>query len=89
MSEINESRREFLMLVGYVAPVVLTLSVMPAHAGTGSGNNVELKVLKGNNGLGNGPDGPPPGIFKQQLPQNDETPVQPGQPDYKDGGPKK
>lgn len=86
MSEISESRREFLKVVGYVAPVVMTLSVMPAHAGTGSGYNVEK--LKGNNGLGNLLDGPPPGIAKQGLPQNDESPVQPGQPDYQGGGPK-
>ena len=69
---------------------VLTLSVMPAHAGTGSGYappEPDFKI-KGNNGLGNGVDGPPPGIAKQGLPQNDETPVQPGQPDYKGGGPK-
>lgn len=83
MSEINESRREFLMIAGYVAPVVLTLSVIPAYATTGSGVN-EVQ-LKGNNGLGNGLDGPPPGIAQQGLDQND-TPAEPGDPQYKPGG---
>jgi len=85
MSEINGSRRDFLKIAGYVAPVVLTLSVIPAYAQSGSGV-VERQF--GNNGLGNLEDGPPPGIFKQGLPQNDETHVEPGQPDYQGGGPK-
>jgi len=87
MREINESRRDFLKIAGYVAPVVLTLSVMPAYAQSGSGSGVVDREF-GNNGLGDLEDGPPPGIFKQGLPENDETHVEPGQPDYKGGGPK-
>lgn len=87
MSEINESRREFLKIAGYVAPVVLTLSVMPAHAQSGSGvPNLNREGC--NNGLGNFDDCPPPGIEKQGLPQNDEIVVLPGDPDYQGGGPK-
>jgi hypothetical protein len=91
MAEINESRREFLKIAGYAAPVILTLSVMPAHAQSGSG---VVDLLRGNNGLGNFEDPPPPGILKQGLPQNDEIfvapggPSTPGGPDYNGGGPK-
>ena len=91
MPETNESRREFLKLVGYVPPIVLTLSVMPAYAQGGSGF-IEDR-LNGNNGIGNFNDPPPPGIEKQGLPQNDEIIVGPpgggvGGPDYNGGGPK-
>jgi hypothetical protein len=41
--------------------------------------------LKGNNGLGNGEDPPPPGIAKQGKPQNDK-PAKPGNPQYKGSG---
>lgn len=90
MSEINESRREFLKIAGYVPPIVLTLSVMPAYAQSGSG---AIDRLQGNNGIGNFDDPPPPGIAKQGLPQNDEVIVGPtgngvGGPDYNSGGPK-
>lgn len=54
MSEINESRREFLKIAGYAAPVVLTLSVMPAYAQSGSGVIVPNPTLE----LSNNDDGP-------------------------------
>jgi hypothetical protein len=38
VSRHDESRREFLKLAGYVAPVMLTLSVLPREAGAGSNN---------------------------------------------------
>jgi len=41
--------------------------------------------VKGNNGLGNGEDPPPPGIAMQGKPQND-NPAVPGQPQYKGVG---
>jgi len=41
---------------------------------------------KGNNGLGNGVDGPPPGIAKQGKDENDAKPTSPGNPDYKGKG---
>jgi hypothetical protein len=68
MAEQNDSRREFLKKLGYAAPVVLTFKAMPALARAGS--------LKGNEGLGNGEDAPPPG---HEINQNDE-PAVPGEP---------
>ena len=88
MSAINESRREFLKIAGYAAPVILTLSAMPAYAQSGSGVPDSFNRGGCNNGLGNSDDCPPPGIEKQGLPQNDEIVVAPGDPDYKGGGPK-
>jgi len=41
---------------------------------------------KGNNGLGNGVDNPPPGIAKQGKPQNDAPTAVPGNPQYKGTG---
>jgi len=41
--------------------------------------------VKGNNGLGNGEDPPPPGIEKQGKPENDK-PANPGDPQYKGKG---
>jgi hypothetical protein len=88
---MNESRRDFLKLAGYAAPVIITLNAMPAYAQAGSGLVEER--LRGNNGIGNFEDPAPPGIAKQGLPQNDEIIVGPpgggvGGPDYNGGGPK-
>jgi hypothetical protein len=46
MSEIRhqKSRRDFLKKVGYTAPVILTLTAMPAFAGHGS-NMVKDKTF--------------------------------------------
>lgn len=56
----EQSRRDFLRKVGYVAPVILTMKALPAIAGIGS---------HGNNGIGQEKrgiiDGPPPGLAKQ------------------------
>ena len=59
-SKHEQSRRDFLRKVGYVAPVILTMKALPAIAGIGS---------NGNNGIGQEKrgiiDGPPPGLDKQ------------------------
>ena len=56
-SKHEQSRRDFLRKVGYVAPVILTMKALPAIAGLGS---------NGNNGTGQEKrgiiDGPPPGL---------------------------
>ena len=69
MSEHNESRRGFLKVAGYAAPVILTFSARPLFAGIGS-------QPKGNNGVGNGLDPQPPG----NPPINDGPGTGPGNP---------
>jgi hypothetical protein len=65
-SKHEQSRRDFLRKVGYVAPVILTMKSLPALAGLGSH---KLHCEKGNNGIGQEKrgiiDGPPPGLAKQ------------------------
>ena len=64
MSENNhqKSRRDFLKKVGYVAPVILTMTAVPAFARNGS----PVTYHHGNNGIGHEKrgiyDGPPPGL---------------------------
>jgi len=71
MDKCHESKRDFLKTVAYVAPVIATFSVAPALAGFGSARS------KGNNGVGNGYDGQPPG----NPPQNDTcATAAPGRP---------
>jgi len=38
MSDHDLSKRDFLKTVGYVAPVILTLTAIPSFAQAGSGN---------------------------------------------------
>jgi hypothetical protein len=66
----EQTRRSFVKTVAYVAPVIMTLKATPALAQQAS------QAPKGNNGLGNGIDGQPPG----NPPINDAggTPGQPG-----------
>lgn len=56
----RQSRRDFLKKVGYAAPVILTMTALPAFARNGS------PVTHGNNGIGQEKrgltDGPPPGL---------------------------
>ena len=68
-SEHQQSRRTFLKIAGYAAPVILTLQARPLLAGLGSGP-------KGNNGVGNGEDPQPPG----NPPVNDGSGTGPGAP---------
>jgi len=52
---MSDTRRDFLKKTAYIAPAVLTMSVIPSIAAAGSVRT------KGNEGLGNGYDAPPPG----------------------------
>ncbi len=65
-SKHEQSRRDFLRKVGYVAPVILTMKALPAIAGLGS--HCETRY-HGNNGIGQEKrgyvDGPPPGLAKK------------------------
>ena len=71
MTEIQQTKREFLKKTAYVVPCILTLKAMPSFAGSGSG-----KAEKGNNGVGNGEDPQPPG----NPPVNDGPGTGPGNP---------
>jgi hypothetical protein len=65
-SKHEQSRRDFLRKVGYVAPVILTMKSLPALAGLGSH---KLHCEKGNRRYWPGKTGhhhgPPPGLAKQ------------------------
>lgn len=65
----NPSRRDFVRKAAYIAPAVVTLSVLPAHQAAGS-------VRNGNNGVGNGVDPQPRG----NPPYNDPPGSGPGDP---------
>ena len=66
----DQTRRTFVKTVAYVAPAILTLKATPALADHAS------HQPKGNNGLGNGLDGQPPG----NPPINDGAGTVPGSP---------
>lgn len=70
---MSSTRREFLKRTAYVAPLVLTVAVRPSFASSGY---QPITRLKGNNGVGNGYDGQPPG----NPPINDGTGTAPGAP---------
>jgi len=72
MSLENPSRRDFVRKASYLAPAIVTLSVLPAHQALGS---VRLGD-DGNNGVGNGLDPQPPG----NPPINDGPGTGPGFP---------
>ena len=74
MTEKQISKRELLKKAAYVAPAILTLKAVPSFAKNGSG----LKE-KGNNGVGNGYDPPPPGNPRV----NDGEGTEPGDPGNK------
>jgi hypothetical protein len=65
-----ESRRNFLKKGAYIAPAVLTLAVRPGFAKS------RYCRQRGNNGVGNGLDGQPPG----NPPINDGPGTSPGNP---------
>jgi hypothetical protein len=71
MKEEEQSKREFLKKSAYVVPCILTLSAMPAVAGTGSGHSTQV-----NKSAGDGLDPQPPG----NLPINDGPGSGPGLP---------
>jgi len=82
----QKSRRDFLKIVGYTAPVILTMKAIPAFAKNGS------PVVHGNNGIGQEKrgfiDGPPPGLaVKPNKDFNDNGNFAPlGQSGAKAGG---
>jgi len=80
MSEVNNSRRQFVQKVAYTAPLILTVSVMPAFAKTGSAHC--------DNGVGPPPADPdcnPPGLVDKPLNNNDDTFGTPGGPQNQGG----
>ena len=76
--EASESRRSFVKKAAYVAPAILTVTVMPVFASYGSNSGYKWH---GNNGVGNGVDPQPPG----EPPVNDGPGTGPGYPGSKDG----
>lgn len=65
-----QTRRDFLKKGAYLAPLVLTVAVRPSFASS------RYQPEKGNNGVGNGLDGQPPG----NPPINDGPGTAPGAP---------
>jgi len=65
-----ETRREALIKLAYVAPLIMSVAVRPAFAASG------YDRPKGNNGVGNGYDPQPPG----SPPINDGWGTGPGSP---------
>ena len=72
MSEVGNSRRDFIQKVAYTAPVIATVSVLPSIASAGS--------AKCNNGVGNGEDCLPPGLENKPELDNDDNGGVPGAP---------
>jgi len=70
MKKPDSSRREFIRKAAYIAPAIVTMTVLPAHQAVGSVGT------KGNNGVGNGLDPQPPG----NPPYNDPPGSGPGDP---------
>lgn len=64
-----DTRRAFVKKALYVPPAIITASVVPSLASAGS--------VKGNEGLGNGQDNPPPG---HTVNCNDYAGTSPGNP---------
>lgn len=71
MKSTDQSRRAFVRKAAYLAPAIVTLSVLPAHQAAGSAWGT-----RGNNGVGNGDDPQPPG----NPPWNDPSYSGPGNP---------
>jgi hypothetical protein len=66
---MSSTRRDFVKKAAYIAPAIITASVVPSLASAGS--------VKGNEGLGNGSDNPPPG---HDVNCNDYSGTRPGRP---------
>jgi hypothetical protein len=80
MPPSDQSRRKFVKTATYVVPAILTLKARPAFAQQGSGGPGP-SPSRGNNGLGNGVDGQPPG----SPPVNDGSGTGPGNPGNRGG----
>lgn len=81
---VDEGKRSFIKQASYVTPAIITLAAIPSFASAGSGfggkrGNGRTKV-KGNEGLGNGYDGPPPG---HDTNYNDFEGTSPGNPGHR------
>ena len=59
-----QSRRDFLKKAGYVAPAVVTLSAVPAFAGSGSGYTSDRHLRQRGNGHRNHGNGKGKGHHK-------------------------
>ena len=84
-AEVESDRRAFLAKAGKIAVVVPPAMTVLLSTSMSSPALAASAMPKGNNGLGNGEDGPPPGIAKQGKEQNDD-PAVPGDPQYKGVG---
>jgi hypothetical protein len=73
MSKINNDRRSFIKKAAYVAPAIVTMTAIPSFASVGSG--------RGNEGVGNGYDAPPPGHGSTNY--NDFSGTGPGRPGHR------
>lgn len=76
--EVDESKRSFIKQASYVTPAIVTLSAIPSFASAGSG--FDRRKTKGNEGLGNGYDAPPPGHNGTNY--NDFEGTSPGSPGH-------
>ena len=74
---VDLKKRKFVQRASYVAPVILTLTAIPSFASSGSGWN---RPRRGNEGVGNGEDPPPPG---HSTNYNDYPGTGPGNPGSK------
>ena len=74
---VDLKKRRFVQRTAYVAPVILTLTAIPSFASSGSGWN---RPRRGNEGVGNGIDPPPPG---HSTNYNDYPGTGPGNPGSK------
>ncbi|MEX1032507.1 MAG: hypothetical protein WDZ30_04055 [Cellvibrionaceae bacterium] len=74
---VDESKRSFIKQASYITPAVVTLAAIPSFASAGSG----YRRPKGNEGLGNGYDGPPPGHNGTNY--NDFEGTSPGNPGHR------
>ena len=83
--EAGADRRAFLAKAGKIAVVVPPAMTVLLSTSMSSSAIAASASLRGNNGLGNGGDGPPPGIARQGKDQNDD-PAVPGEPQYKGVG---
>jgi len=53
MKQTNQSRRDFVKKAAYVAPAIVTLSVLPAHQAVGS-VRPQFQAPSGNGGINPG-----------------------------------
>lgn len=79
MSKINNDRRSFIKKAAYVAPAIVTMTAIPSFASAGSAWNGDHR--RGNEGVGNGYDAPPPGHGSTNY--NDFSGTGPGHPGHR------